>query len=188
MTAENRATQQTLESPRDLPLSVRKGLQRLDFNNQGGARDSACQVSAAMSGGLDCQQLVGTILEENDILFEKISTTLQCDPDLVPRALVEVLRFMDLVSISEKVLTPSQRVDLAWHEFILCTRAYQRLCNENFGRMIHHRPGGSAETNRAQFQDTLRLYRDHFGTLDPYFWGPPCLNLDDVACGSCQST
>ena len=38
---------------------------------------------------------------------------------------------------------PSQAVDVAWHEFILSTRLYQRFCERAFGRFLHHTPAES---------------------------------------------
>ena len=38
------------------------------------------------------------------------------------------------------VAMPSQVVDVAWHEFILFTRAYQGFCRKAFGRFLHHTP------------------------------------------------
>ncbi len=38
------------------------------------------------------------------------------------------------------VAMPSQVVDVAWHEFILFTRAYGNFCNKGFGRFLHHTP------------------------------------------------
>lgn len=38
------------------------------------------------------------------------------------------------------VAMPSQVVDVAWHEFILSTRAYDEFCQEAFGRFLHHTP------------------------------------------------
>jgi len=35
---------------------------------------------------------------------------------------------------------PSQVVDLAWHEFILFTRAYRNFCKRGVGRFLHHVP------------------------------------------------
>ena len=102
------------------------------------------------------------------------------------RALQEVLRFMFLVFLADDILTPSQRVDLAWHEFILTTRPYHKFCEKHFGQYIHHSPGGTDEENRTQFQRTLQLYREHFDAPDDYFWGHNCLDLSDTACGACE--
>lgn len=38
------------------------------------------------------------------------------------------------------VAMPSQAVDVAWHEFIVCTRAYQSFSKKALGRFLHHTP------------------------------------------------
>lgn len=38
------------------------------------------------------------------------------------------------------VAMPSQAVDVAWHEFILFTKDYQKFCKRAFGRFLHHTP------------------------------------------------
>ncbi|WP_020406821.1 glycine-rich domain-containing protein [Hahella ganghwensis] len=38
------------------------------------------------------------------------------------------------------VSMPSQAVDVAWHEFILFTRAYETFCRRYLGRFLHHTP------------------------------------------------
>jgi len=50
---------------------------------------------------------------------------------------------------------PSQAVDVAWHEFILATRQYQRFCERGFGRFLHHTPA-EAMTGPAQASTALR--------------------------------
>ena len=123
------------------------------------------------------------VLNENQILFSKIMAALQCDREEEPAALREVLRFLSLAAHYEHgQLTPSHRVDLAWHEFILCTRAYQAFCEARFGRMIHHDPG---EQHRKQFQETLRCYRQRFGLPDRRFWAGK--QGDPFGCGSCET-
>ncbi|MGH8608393.1 MAG: glycine-rich domain-containing protein [Gammaproteobacteria bacterium] len=49
---------------------------------------------------------------------------------------------------------PSQIVDGAWHEFILCTREYAECCQRAFGRFLHHTPAESMR-NPAQMQEGL---------------------------------
>lgn len=49
---------------------------------------------------------------------------------------------------------PSQIVDEAWHEFILCTRGYAEFCQRAFGRFLHHTPAESMK-NPAQMQEGL---------------------------------
>ena len=43
------------------------------------------------------------------------------------------------------VAMPSQVVDVAWHEFILSTRDYERFCQHAFGRFLHHTPAEAME-------------------------------------------
>lgn len=38
------------------------------------------------------------------------------------------------------VAMPSQVVDIAWHEFILFTRAYKGFCRKALVRFLHHTP------------------------------------------------
>lgn len=135
----------------------------------------------------DTELLASQILEQNAILVPKISNALTCAENEVPAALCEVLRFLYLVSQHQSgMLTPSHRVDLTWHEFILCTRAYEAFCENQFGRFIHHYPGGSEAENRRQFQETLRCYRQQFGMPDQDYWaGGESLV---IGCGACEAT
>jgi hypothetical protein len=49
------------------------------------------------------------------------------------------------------VAMPSQVVDVAWHEFILSTRAYQEFCQKAFGRFLHHSPAEAMkQTGKGQ--------------------------------------
>jgi hypothetical protein len=124
------------------------------------------------------------VLQENEILSEKIITALKCDHDEVTRALREVLRFLFLVANHHGgMLTPSHRVDLAWHEFILCTKAYRDICDKLFGRYIDHHPGGPQEVNRHQYRETLRCYECEFGSPNPNYWGGD----SELACGACET-
>lgn len=53
------------------------------------------------------------------------------------------------------VAMPSQAVDVAWHEFILNTRAYQAFCREVLGRFLHHTPA-EAMAAPTQAQDGIK--------------------------------
>ncbi|WLQ12414.1 hypothetical protein O5O45_22050 [Hahella aquimaris] len=54
------------------------------------------------------------------------------------------------------VSMPSQVVDVAWHEFILFTRRYEKFCDEAFGRFLHHTPA-EAMGKPANIQDGVKL-------------------------------
>ncbi len=135
---------------------------------------------------LRCESLARQVLAENPILVDKIMAALNSQGEDVVTALREVIRFLHLVSkYDQGRLTPSHRVDLAWHEFILCTLAYQQFCDRQFGRMVHHFPGGSQTENRRQFDETLRCYQRLFGVPDVQYWGRT--NAVSPACGACES-
>ena len=87
-------------------------------------------------------QLAGEVLEANPILYSKISLACMIEESQVLPILTEVVRFLNLIAVTETVLTPSKKIDDAWHEFILCTKTYWSFCEDKFGRMIHHHPGG----------------------------------------------
>ena len=133
----------------------------------------------------DADDLASQVLRQHSILKSKISVALECEPDVAQAALRETLRFLYLVSVYPGgMLTPSHRVDLAWHEFILCTRAYQAFCETHFGRFIHHSPGGSEQDNHQQYKETLRLYQQSFGSPDRDFWAIEA----EPNCGACEAT
>ena len=61
------------------------------------------------------------------------------DADLVLRGLRQFF-LAYLRSDKRFVAMPSQVVDVAWHEFILHTRAYEAWCAAAFGKLLHHTP------------------------------------------------
>jgi hypothetical protein len=54
------------------------------------------------------------------------------------------------------VAMPSKVVDVAWHEFILFTKAYQKFSQKSFGRFFHHTPTESIKDNDT-VDNTLKL-------------------------------
>lgn len=127
------------------------------------------------------------ILATRPILADKIARALDCDDLSAREALIEVIRFLQLVAQSESPLTPSHKVDLAWHEFILCTRAYHGFCQETFGEYIHHTPGGSRGENHSQYRRTLEAYAATYGPPSIRYWDNPDLGPAASDCGSCET-
>lgn len=56
------------------------------------------------------------------------------------------------------VAMPSKAVDLAWHAFIVDTRAYAHWCERGFGRFLHHQPAEALPAGEApqRLQQGLR--------------------------------
>lgn len=76
----------------------------------------------------------------------------------------------------ERAIVPSKIVDSFWHFHILDTQAYVEDCRRLFGFFLHHFPYfgmRGPEDARAlgdAYDDTLRLYEEHFGPAPSDIW------------------
>ena len=57
------------------------------------------------------------------------------------------------------VAMPSQVVDVAWHEFILYTRAYEIFSKRAMGRFLHHTPTEAMKTPTLATEGIKRAWR-----------------------------
>lgn len=57
------------------------------------------------------------------------------------------------------VSMPSQAVDVAWHEFILDTKAYAIFCDRVFKRFIHHTPAEAMQSQTVAQEAIKRVWR-----------------------------
>ena len=128
------------------------------------------------------------VLSENPVLYDKIHKACNVNHDQVQELVCEVIRFLSLIGESRQRLTPSVIVDNAWHELILCTRYYHELCETQFGRYIHHHPGGEEKENKHQFLKTIQLYREKYGEPPVMYWGRIVEEIPTNAdCGPCSA-
>jgi len=134
--------------------------------------------------GIDLNDIANEIFIKIPILRERIQKILESDSEPAKHGLLEVLKFLFLITKTNQKLTPSQKVDLIWHEFIICTKIYHHICHTHFGRFVHHHPGGSDEENHQQYKNTLKAYNEYFGEPPFFFWGTD-LNFEN--CGSCEA-
>ena len=148
-------------------------------------RDRLYQLAAPAR---DHAAVAAKLLADVPVLADKIAAACALDdPDAAKAGLTEALRFVALAAASDVPLTPSTRVDAAWHELVLCTRAYADLC-ASFGRFVHHEPGPPSPVHAAQLRETLRRYHLAYGTPDPAWWGETADAHGVVAdCGACES-
>ena len=135
---------------------------------------------------IDHQSLATELMQQHPALQQKIIAATQLDASQATHMLREVLRFLHLISNCDGPLTPPLVLDLAWHEFILFTRAYSAYCQKHFGRFIHHTPGGSDSENRSQLRRTLKRYDLAFGPPNPIFWGDQGYYGEAANCGACE--
>ncbi len=98
------------------------------------------------------------------------------------RLVEELMRFLWLCANNRGAITPSRCVDIAWHEFILFTRAYSSFCDQTLGVYVHHEPSDGPEV--GQYHATLRHYADTFGPPDPECWPQPGTPSE---CGACET-
>ncbi len=100
---------------------------------------------------------------------------------------VDLMRFL-IIGGNGQCCIPSQKIDDAWHAFILFTADYKAFCDEFIGHFIHHRPliwnekRPRAIKGKALFRKVCRL----FGNISPDNWigtsaGSGCC---DVGCQS----
>ena len=57
------------------------------------------------------------------------------------------------------VAMPSQAVDVAWHEFILFTKAYEQFSRRAIGRFLHHTPTEAMSSPTQAQQGIKRAWR-----------------------------
>lgn len=131
------------------------------------------------------------ILADCPLLRIKLARALFCQPHQCQQAMEEVIKFLCLAAQSPgQPVTPSARVDIAWHEFILFTRTYASFCQDKLGRMIHHEPSIDHQINSQQYASTLHDYRQQFGEPPTEYWGgTQSATPTGVAafCGSCEA-
>jgi hypothetical protein len=118
------------------------------------------------------------------LIIDKIEAIAKSNNTTSEVLLNEVVRFIDLIHLSNSKLSPSYLVDLAWHEFILFTKYYNTFCNKHYGRFIHHTPGKS--TSPEIFKKTVNLYIKEYGLPTHNLWGKLTKNeWQESECGSC---
>ena len=92
----------------------------------------------------------------------KIHTTYpHLSSEQVSLALEGLRAFFHACQRASKVMMsmPSQVVDVAWHEFILCTRDYERFCQHAFGRFLHHTPAEAMEKPEKAQDGIKRIWK-----------------------------
>lgn len=83
----------------------------------------------------------------------------------------EMLKFLDVCHAAEETVSPSPKVDKAWHAFLLFTRDYASYCDERFGCFIHHEPMDSSDP--VAYQRAYLEAQLPYGELDPRVWPEP---------------
>lgn len=98
--------------------------------------------------------------------------------DYALNVIAEYRRFVYLACIASGEVTPSDEVDQVWHLHLAYSRDYWlNFCQKVLNQPLHHGPtrGGDAEEARykANYERTLKLYRDVLGEAPPPDIWPP---------------
>ena len=111
---------------------------------------------------------VEMILEENRKVITVISEKEKIPLSEAEQLFSDTIRYLYLCSISEKSLSPNERLDLGWHHFILCTKEYATFCKRHIGYFIHHSPFTEKAKNELienPFKETLVFAKSIFFKL-----------------------
>lgn len=94
-------------------------------------------------------------------------------------AILEYKKFMYLAATAGTMVSPSEIVDVVWHQHLLFTQSYEDFCKV-LGKKIAHVPSthdrSQAEIFRKAKSDTARLYRETFGPQPIAIWDRHSLN------------
>ncbi|MEU2433058.1 hypothetical protein ABZ611_26810 [Streptomyces sp. NPDC007861] len=92
------------------------------------------------------------------------------------------LAFLDVMGRTGEGLSPSKRVDPAWHTFMLHSAEYTTWCEERFGRYIHHAPN-SRRRDKATMVDVVGRIRAHGYAVDEGLRGTKANCNEPTCCG-----
>lgn len=89
------------------------------------------------------------------------------------KAILEYKKFMYLAAVSSQMVSPSEIVDLVWHQHLIFTQSYNDFC-KILGKRIEHIPSTGNRKQQGQFDAARRFTEDqyslYFGEQDPAFW------------------
>ena len=117
---------------------------------------------------IDQHDDVAPLSERYDAVVRRIAKEHRVRRSTARRWFEEMVRFLDLCHASPGGLSPSKKVDKAWHEFLLFTREYEEFCRERYGSFIHHDPSESADP--AAYEATRDAYAARFGPPPSRIW------------------
>lgn len=83
----------------------------------------------------------------------------------------EAKRMLYLSIVAGAPVSPSLKVDDAWHEMLMFTRFYREFA-DFIGGFIHHDPTPGQPDGGRMYAKTKEMYEKYLGTPpDPRYWG-----------------
>jgi hypothetical protein len=93
--------------------------------------------------------------------------------DFTQKAIVEYKKFMYLAGTSDLMVSPSEIIDIVWHQHLIFTQSYSDFCTI-IGKNIQHIPSTHNKEDFEKFklakQRTKKLYNDPFGEQPQEVW------------------
>lgn len=131
------------------------------WNRSAGSARPSLEAAIGLTNGFDLAPVTARYAERHGLA-----------PEQAARIEGEFRRFFALAVASPRpVGIRSEPVDDYWHEAILFTRLYERLCRAVLGRFFHHDPTGGSE---ARYARTWAAYTAAYGEEpDPALWPRP---------------
>lgn len=105
-----------------------------------------------------------------DMLIPRIAEEHGLDTAEAAMLLREAKRMLYLSSLGHRPISPSVRVDWAWHEMLMFTRFYQEFA-DYIGRFVHHDPTPGPPGGGDWYRTTKENYKKVFGEEpSPKYW------------------
>lgn len=93
--------------------------------------------------------------------------------DFTQRAIKEYKKFMYLAATSDFMVSPSEIIDIVWHQHLIFTQSYQQFCDV-LGKQIQHIPSTHNKEDFKKFKRakdrTIEEYRENFGEMPDDIW------------------
>lgn len=88
-------------------------------------------------------------------------------------AILEYKKFMYLAATSNQMVSPSEIVDIVWHQHLIFTQSYNEFC-KLLGKDIQHIPSTHNRSDYEKFRQakelTTKLYNETFGEQPASIW------------------
>jgi hypothetical protein len=125
-------------------------------------------------------------------LLGRLQKKLGIDTEDAQDLFEDLKRFLFIAGTTKEPMAPPERIDEAWHHFILFTRDYEDFCEKFFGKFIHHKPYGPEEiaaNDGSIIKRTIARTREVFGDVLSENWSYAAADCDQCAGSTnCQST
>ncbi len=98
-----------------------------------------------------------------DFAKEQVKNNNLWTSEYVDKVFNEFERFMIIKNIDGEC-SPSDDIDLMWHQIILDTELYLNYCIYKFNKIIHHKPSNAIDqkARKIRLEKTLKLYKEFF--------------------------